>query len=101
MRHHAQNIAPFVDDAGDVAYRAIRIRLIGYVAFAVTISENNLIVAFQCLQRLVVGEVASFPVGDGNTQNLALLASICEKGSGIFHTQMNKLSNEFKRTISQ
>jgi hypothetical protein len=55
MRHHAEDVAVFVEDAGDVVDRAVGV-------FA--IAEGDLPFVFQFLQRLGFREIIAVAVGD-------------------------------------
>src|SRR4029079_7758126 len=66
MGHQAQDIALFGKDAGDVASRAI-----GILAFGIT--EGDAVLAFQAVQRFLVGEITAFAMGDREGDALAAL----------------------------
>ena len=66
MRHHAHHVALAVEDAGDIAQRAVGI---------VQVAERDAVLGFELVERALVGEVAAFAVGDRQAQNLALLGA--------------------------
>ena len=70
MRHQAGHVALFVADAGDVLQRAVGIRGVGQVPARVAVLLQDLIVGLELCERLFVGEIAAFAVGDGHPQIL-------------------------------
>ena len=62
MRHHAHDIALFVQNAGDVAQGAVGI---------IEIAEHHAIFGFQLIERALVGNITAFSMRDGQMQNLA------------------------------
>ena len=70
MRHQSGHVAGRVADAGDRAERAIRVcrivRVRGDFGVLVDVSEEDLAVAFELVERGVVGVVAALTVGNGN-----------------------------------
>ena len=71
MRHHAEDVAPAIAQAGDGLARTVGIG--GGIERAVrrTVAEGNLIVAFQLGERSVVANVVAVSVRNGNAQHLA------------------------------
>ena len=57
MRHHAEDIAPFVDDAGNVVQRSVRIRLGSGFAFLIDVTKDHLPVPLDAVQRFRIGIV--------------------------------------------
>src|SRR5580704_3834843 len=64
MGHHPQNIASFVQDAGDVAERSIGIGLRRDLSLGGGIAENNAVLALQLSQRFRLAKVVAFHVPD-------------------------------------
>ena len=56
------NVALPVQDAGDVAHRAVGI---------VDVAERHAVFGFEFIERALVGEIVAFAVGDGQLQDLA------------------------------
>ena len=63
MRHHAHHVALAIEDAGDVAQRAVGI---------IDVAEGHAVLGFEFVQRALVGDVAAFAVRDRQAQHLAL-----------------------------
>ncbi len=63
MRHHAHDVALAVQNAGDVAERAVRI---------IHVAERHAVFGFELIERAFVGEIAAFAVRDRQVQQLAL-----------------------------
>ncbi len=78
MRHHAHHVALAVQNAGDIAQRAVRI---------VDVAERHAIFGFEFVERALVGEVAAFAVRDGQAQNLAFVQLRGERRIGGFGAQ--------------
>ena len=71
MRHQAEDVARGVDDAGDVAQRAVGIGFLGGAAGGVDVAQDDLVVVLELLQRPRVGDVAALAVLDRQVQHLA------------------------------
>ncbi len=76
MRHHAEHVALFVHDRGDIVERAV-----GVGAFGIT--EDNLAIAFDLRQRGFVGEIIAVMMGNGAPDDLALRVGAGEIRLGI------------------
>jgi hypothetical protein len=72
VRHHAEDVALAVADAGDRARGAVRVRVAGQAAFAVAVPKDHLAIAFQLVERRVVGEVVAFSMSNGCAEDLSL-----------------------------
>src|ERR1041385_683853 len=70
--HHAQDVSFAVADAGDRSRGAVRVRVAGQAAFAVAVTEDDLAIAFQLVERRVVGEVVAFSMSNGCAEDLSL-----------------------------
>src|SRR5208283_4378583 len=68
MRHQAGHVALFIADAGDVLQRAILIRCVGQISAGVAVLPYDLIVGLELRERVFVGEIATFTVGDGHAE---------------------------------
>ncbi len=66
MRHHAEHIAVFVDDAGNVVDWSRS----GLVPFG--IAEDDPAFAFEAGERLGIGEIVAVAMGDRAADDLAL-----------------------------
>src|SRR5262245_36468947 len=60
--HHPQHVLGLVEDAGDVAGRAVGVA---------DIAEGDLAALLQAVERGCVGKVVAFAMGDRNAQGLA------------------------------
>src|SRR4029077_20541335 len=69
MRHHAQHVASFIADAGDIIEGAVSMRVRRDAPIGLGIAENYPVLTFQRLQGLRVTIVIAFHVADGNTQH--------------------------------
>jgi hypothetical protein len=67
MRHHPQNISPFVQNSRDVLQRAVRILAV--------VPERDAILRVEHSQRFRIRIVVTVAVPDGDVQDLSLPAS--------------------------
>ena len=74
VRHHAHHVALAVEDAGDVAQRAVGV---------IEVAEGDAVFGFELVERALVGEVAAFAVGDGQAQHLAFLRRATVNGESV------------------
>jgi hypothetical protein len=84
VRHQSEDVAPRVDDAGDVAQRAVRVRCLGGAAGGIDVAEDDLSVVLELLQGLGVGDVAAFPVLDRQREDVGGRAAAGEGCIGFF-----------------
>ena len=70
--HHAEHVAPLVDDAGDVGERAVGVGFGGDFAFGSRITEEDAVIALQLGDGVRVGEVVAVAVGDGDAEDIGL-----------------------------
>src|SRR6202051_1706264 len=68
MRHHAQDVAAGVADAGDGARRAVRVRLARDEPLGITVSKDDPPVALELIKRRFIGEVVSLAMCDRHAQ---------------------------------
>src|SRR5579864_794288 len=71
MRHHAQHVAAFAADAGNVLQGTVRIALASDLAFRRAVAENNALVTLQRLQSGLVAEIIAVHMPNGNGEHLA------------------------------
>src|SRR5579884_558653 len=74
MRHHAEHVAPGVDDAGDVVGGAVGVGLATRLAALVAVAEDDLVPLLQPGQGLGVGLVVALLVRNGHAQDPAAKA---------------------------
>src|SRR5438552_13833134 len=82
MRHQAGDVAAFVADPGDIPKRSIGICSVCHFALGVAVLPKELVVRFERLQRLVVGEVAAFTVCNGQLEQLVRWNLVRERRVG-------------------
>ena len=91
VRHHAHHVALAVQDAGDVAQRAVGI---------VDVAEGDAVFGFEFVERALVGEVAAFAVGDGQAQDLAFLRRAGEGRIGGLDAQAQLAADELQAAVA-
>jgi len=62
VRHHPHDVAPLIEDSGDIAQGTVGI---------IEIAEGDAVFGLELVERAIVGIVAAFAVGDGHAQDLA------------------------------
>ena len=92
MRHHAHHVAFAVQDAGDVAQRAVGI---------VHIAEHDAVFGFEFVERALIGEVAAFAVRHGQVQHLALCSVVGEGRVRGLGAQRHFAADELEAAIAQ
>ena len=100
MRHHAEHVEPVGIDAGNVVQRAIRIGCAANFAIRIAIAEGDAIVAFEAFQRLVIGDIIAFAMGDRDLDGLTFLVSGGEGCVGAADFEMLHLADEFETGIA-
>ena len=73
MGHHAEDVAAFIEDAGDVLERAVGIGGRRDLTGGRGVAEGDAIVALESSERLAVAGVVAFHVADGHAKNLTAL----------------------------
>ena len=81
VRHHAEHVALAVEDAGDVAQRAVRV---------VDIAEGDAVLGFEFVERALVGVVAALAVGDREVQDLAAVEAAEVNGESVVSTRSGR-----------
>src|SRR5580698_7968949 len=89
MGHQPQHIAFLAQNAGDVAGRTVGILALG-------ITESDPVLAFQPVERLVIGEIAAFAMRHRKGHTLAIVIFAGEAGLSFFHFQADGLADEFQ-----
>ena len=80
MGHEAEDISGFVANAGDVFAGAVGVCGIGGLALGIAVVDEDLVVRVEGGEGGVVGEVAAFPVGDGDIEDFAFGRGAGESG---------------------
>ena len=92
MGHHAEDIAAFIQDPGDVAGRAIRV---------VYIAKCDAAIAFEPVEGCVVGKVVAVMMGDREVDELALFEPAGEHGLGVVNAQAHCSAYEVETGVAQ
>src|SRR5258708_33051862 len=87
MGHQAEDVAGGVDDAGDIARRAVRVRLARHPPLGVAVAEDDLPVALELIEGSVVGEVVSLAMRDRHAKYLAGRQRVREGRAGLFRAE--------------
>ncbi len=87
VRHHAHHVASCVQNAGDVAHRAVGI---------IQIAERHAVFSLQFVERALVGHIAAFAVGDRQTQDLSRFGRGGERRIHRFGAQPHFAADEFQ-----
>ncbi len=98
--HHAEDVALFVGDAGDVVEGAVGVGGGGGFACGVAVAEEDLSVGFEAVEGGGVGVVAAFAVGDGDAEDLAGVAGVGEGGVGLFDAEVGPLAAELEVVVA-
>src|SRR5262249_21935060 len=85
VRHQRGNVAVEINDAGNVAPRAIGVGLGCELPVWSTVADEDAVACLQRVQRRLVGEVVTLAMGDGNAQYLAGAAEAREGGIGVLN----------------
>lgn len=101
MRHHAEYVAAFIADAGNIVERAIGIRLGDHFAVESRIAENNAVIAPELRQRLGLAKVVAFHVPDGDFEHFAFLAGMSKWRVGALYPQMHRFADVLQSGIAQ
>lgn len=96
VRHHAQNISLFVDQASNVFDRAIHIGFFRDSAFPVRIPEYDLVVGFYFFDGVRGGIVVSVKMGDRDPEHSIFLPLVCEWRLVVFHLQVDMLTEKLQ-----
>src|ERR1700686_3540949 len=99
MRHHAQNVAAGVADAGDVARRAVRVRLARDEPLGITVSKDDPPVALELIKRRFIGEVVSLAMCDRHAQHSAPFQLTRERCVNLLNTKKDIAANEAKMLV--
>ncbi len=100
VRHHAKHRAPFVENAGNVLERSIRIGVVGRFAVVVAVAKGNAAVAFKRVQGFIVGVVVAVVVGDGNSDDLTGGIPVREWAVRLIDTQMHVPADKFEIAVA-
>src|SRR5205085_12087285 len=92
--HHAEDVAGAVADPGDRARGAVRIRLAGQSPLGIAVPEDDLAIAFELVERGVVGEVIAFTVSNGRAEDLSLRQRVRERRVGLLDAQQHLAAEE-------
>jgi hypothetical protein len=101
MRHHAKDVAAFVQDPGDVAEGAVGIGGASDLALGRRVAEGHAVLAFQALQRIFVAEVIAFHVANGNFDHVSLGHPVCEGCIRRLGAQVHLLADVLQPLVSQ
>ena len=94
MRHHAQDVALDIADAGNIVQRPVGVCFGCSRAIPVAIAENDLIVVLQAFQPFGIDEKVPFLVGYGDVQDSARRDVAGERGVCAFHADVLMLADE-------
>ncbi len=100
MGHEAQHVARAIGDARDVTRRAVGIARRGCPPLRVAVGEEHLPVCEQGVERLFVGDVVAFAMGDGQVQDLARLEAVREARVGILDPDGHRLTAKMEAVIA-
>ena len=100
MGHHAQNVAPFVEDARDIGERAVGVGAGGDFALRRRVAEGDPVFGFERAQGLGVAVVVAFHVADGDLQHFTLLQLVGEGAVGGFDAQMDLFADVLEAGVA-
>src|SRR5438445_8721565 len=100
MRHHAQYIAASVTNPGNVVERTIGIGFRINVPVRSAIAKHNAIVPTQIAQGLLIAEIVSRHVSDGNREDLSFMATVGECSVADFDAAVNWLANVLQTHVA-
>ena len=100
MGHEAEDISGFVADAGDVFAGAVGVCGVGGLARGIAVVDEDLVVCVEGGEGGVVGKVATFPVGDGDIEDLAFGGGAGESGIGRFHADALVFADEVETFVA-
>src|SRR5258708_26894733 len=100
MRHHAEHVAPGVDDASDVVPRPVWVGARHDTAIRIAKTKHDLPCLPEPRQRGGIGEVAALAVRDGDAQDPSLLALRREWEIGPLDDEVGPLAAKLERGVS-
>src|SRR5665213_2771980 len=93
MRHQAEHVALFAEDAGDVVERAVGVCAVG-------VTEGDAVLALESAQGLVVAAVVAVTVGDRRADDLALAVAAGERTVGRFDAETYFAADEAQAGVA-
>ena len=95
-----QHIALRVADAGNVVARAVWICGLGDAALSITVTNDNAIVAAQLVKSLIVADVVSLSMSDGDAPHRSLLHLIRKRRIRSFDAHVDVFTNKMQIAIA-
>src|SRR6185437_11627446 len=101
MRHQAEHAFALIENAGDVASRAVKVGVLAEIAAIVAIAERDAAVAFEPVERSVVREIIAVVMRDRHADHLTGIVAACERTFAGFDAKMHVPAVELERAIDQ
>ncbi len=101
MRHQAEHAQVGAEDAGDGAGAAVEVGLRRHLAGPGGVAERDQVLAFQPVQRGVVGEIVAVAMRHDAAEGLAGLVVAGERGVGALDAQVAIHRQEAQRGVAQ
>ena len=101
MWHHAEYIALFIANAGDVFDSSVGITVLGDISFFIAITEQHLIIFVDLLEGSIIAIKTAFSVCNRNFYGLSDIEFRCDHRLVSFATQVYVLADELVIVIMQ
>jgi hypothetical protein len=101
VRHQAQYVAFAIADARDICDGAIGICGGIFAAVGSCVTENNLIISFERVERCGIAEIVSFVVGNGSFDDITTSSGAGERRVGCFDADVNLQAAETQARIAK
>src|SRR3990172_2398406 len=98
--HEPEDVAAFVDDAGDALQGAVGVRLGRHFTRRRAVTQDDAVLGVEAGEGLGVGVVVSLAVGDGHPEHVANLAGGGEGRARRLDAQVDALAAELGRDVA-
>src|ERR1700723_636551 len=99
MRHQAHHIALAIAETGNIRKRTIRIPRSIISAIRSGVMKNNLLVALEIRERVIIAEITSTHMRNGHFQNLAALSSTSKRSAYTLNAHIHLLAKKSQSGI--
>lgn len=100
VRHHAEDVAAFTEDARDVFEGAVGVGLRCDLSGGGAVAESDAVPAFELVQGVGVAKVVAFHVADRHLENLPFLEGVGKGGVGAFSAEVNLFANVAEASVA-
>ena len=94
MRHHAQDVSRRIRNACNIIDRSVRTRVLHDVTVRRAVAKHDAFGGDQCGERIGIGVVVAFRMGDRELQDLTWGTTSGERRGVVFDAYMNIPAHE-------